>query len=82
MIGLWNLMDQLEEPLTKGGSVRVRARGTNCLRWLADKQRIVTALSEGVVVVSLTEEVSKGRLDNETRMMGNLVLRGFLNEEE
>lgn len=81
-IGLWNLADQLDEPLTKGGGVRVGARGANRLRWSADGRRIATASSDGVVVVSLTEEVSKGRSDDETRMMGNLVSRGFLEEEE
>ena len=81
-IGLWNLADQLNEPLTKGGSMRVGARGANRLQWLVDGRRIATALSEYVVVVSLAKEVRKGRLDNETHMMGNLVLRGFLDEEE
>ena len=81
-IGLRNVVDHLDEPLTKGGGMRVRAHGANRLRWLATGQRIATALSDGVVVVNLTEEVSKGRSDNKTHMMGNLVSRDFLDEEE
>lgn len=82
-MSLWDLADDLDEPLTKSDGLDVGegTTGLNRLRWSADGRRIAVASSDRLVVMSMTDEVSKPKADDETKMMNHLTSRGFLEED-
>ena len=88
-LGLWNLASDLDEPLTGSEGIPIEKDmdasssrgGMNKLKWSADGRRIAVASSDRLHVLGVTEEVSKPKADDETKMINNLTSRGFLDDE-
>jgi len=87
-LALWNLASDLDEPLTGPEGIPIEMDmdaslsrgGMNKLKWSADGRRIAVASSDRLHVLGMTEEVSKPKADDETKMITNLTSRGFLDE--
>lgn len=84
-LGLWNLAQSLEEPMTGSNGIQIEgesASGLNKLKWSLDGRRIVAASGNGRVhVLSLSEEVVRQKGDEDARIMSHLISRGLLERE-
>jgi len=52
----------------------------NKIRWSEDGKRLAVASGDELHIVGVTEDVSKGKSEDEGRMMSNLTARGFLGD--
>ncbi|EED91367.1 cytoplasmic dynein intermediate chain-like protein [Thalassiosira pseudonana CCMP1335] len=76
-LSLWNLATSLDQPVTGGDSSR---RGLNRLKWSADGRRMAVASGDKLHVLGVGEDIWKSKGDEESRVMNNLVSRGFIQE--
>eukprot|EP00566_Odontella_aurita_P007514 CAMPEP_0113581846 /NCGR_PEP_ID=MMETSP0015_2-20120614/31551_1 /TAXON_ID=2838 /ORGANISM="Odontella" /LENGTH=697 /DNA_ID=CAMNT_0000486383 /DNA_START=247 /DNA_END=2340 /DNA_ORIENTATION=+ /assembly_acc=CAM_ASM_000160 len=86
-LGLWNLSASLDEPLSGTEGIVVdgapdssSARGLNKIRWSHDGRRIAAAAADRLHVLSMSDEVSRPKVDDEAKMMSNFTSRGMLDE--
>ena len=85
-MALWNLATSLEEPITGNtglviDSDAMSGRGLNKLQWAADGRRIAVASGDQVHVVTLTEEVSRPKGDEDVKLMNQLMARGLIGRQ-
>lgn len=85
-VGLWNLASSFEEPMTGQDGIVVEpdamsGRGLNKLRWSSDGRRIAVASSDRVHILSLTEEVTRSKGDEESKIMNHLLARGLIERQ-
>jgi len=87
-LGFWNLAASLDEPITGSEGIVVELdgpssqvpRGLNKIRWSQDGRRIAAASSDRLHVISVSDDISKPKADDEVNMMDNLTARGLLDE--
>mmetsp|Transcript_9727 Transcript_9727/g.13750 ORF Transcript_9727/g.13750 Transcript_9727/m.13750 type:complete len:689 (-) Transcript_9727:785-2851(-) len=83
-MGLWNLASSLDEPISGSEGIVVEpdatsGRGLNKLKWSSDGRRILVASADRVHVLSMSEEATRKKGDEETKLMHQLTSRGLLN---
>ena len=88
IVGLWNLASSLEEPISGAEGIVVEPdaastgqRGLNKLKWSADGRRLAVAAGEHVHVLSLSDEVTRHKGDEDNKVVSHLVSRGLLERE-
>ena len=81
-IGLWNLAQSMEEPMTgKDGIVveqDVAERALNKIKWSNDGRRLAVASGDMLHVMNLTEDVARPKGDEDTTTMNQLLARGLV----
>jgi dynein intermediate chain len=85
-LGLWNLTTSFEEPLTGPEGIVVEpdamsGRGLNKLRWSADGRRIAVSSGDQVHILSMTEEVTRPKGDEDAKLMKQLMTRGLISRQ-
>jgi hypothetical protein len=83
IVDFWNLSQSLDEPVSGSAGIPIsdpRAQAVNKLRWSYDGRRLGIAVSDQVQIIAVSEEIWRGRADDESRMMHHLTTRGFLEE--
>jgi len=84
-VGLWDVSKSMEEPMTgKDGIVvepDVSLRGLNKLRWSNDGRRLAVASGDLLHVLSLTDEVSRPKGDEDKTTMNQLLARGLITRQ-
>ena len=85
-VGLWNLATSFEEPMTGQDGIVVEpdamsGRGLNKLRWSLDGRRIAVASSDRVHILNLTEEVTRSKGDEDSKLMNQLLSRGLIERQ-
>lgn len=83
-VGLWNLATSLDEPITGSDGIQVHTDamssgvGLNKIKWSADGRRIAVASSDKVHVLHLSDDVTRTKGDEETKVMNQLLSRGLI----
>jgi len=85
-VGLWNLATSFEEPITEQEGIVVEpdalsGRGLNRLKWSPDGRRMAVASSDRVHVLSLAEDVTRTKGDEDTKIMNQLLTRGLIDRQ-
>jgi dynein intermediate chain, cytosolic len=85
-LGLWNLAQSLEEPITGSDGIVVEpdggsGRGLNKIKWSSDGRRMLVASTDRVHVLVLAEDVVRQKGDEDARMMHHITSRGLLGKE-
>lgn len=85
-LGIWNLASSLDEPISGSEGIVVEdgasaPRGLNKIKWSSDGRRIAVASADSLHVLGMSEEFSRPKGDEDAKLMGNLISRGFLEEE-
>ena len=85
-VGLWNLASSFEEPITGQDGIVVEpdalsGRGLSKLRWSSDGRRMAVASGDRVHVLSLTDELSRTKGDEDSKMMNQLMARGLISQQ-
>jgi dynein intermediate chain, cytosolic len=83
-VGLWNLAKSLDEPITGPEGIIVQPDamssgvGLNKIKWSADGRRLAVASSDKVHMLHLSDEVTRTKGDEETKVMNQLLARGLI----
>jgi len=93
-VGLWNLATSFDEPITGGGGTDGGAstggglliepdamssgRGLNKLAWSTDGRRLAIASADRMHVLTLTDDVTRPKGDEDTKVMNHLMTRGLI----
>ena len=83
-VGLWNLATSLDEPITGPEGILVQPDssssgvGLNKIKWSADGRRLAVASSDKVHVLHLSDDVTRTKGDEETKVMNQLLSRGLI----
>lgn len=78
-LGLWNLSESMDEPMVEAIPVEDDVgRGLNRLQWSPDGRRIGVASGDRLHVMHLTEDVVKAKVDEDAKMMNDLMARGLI----
>ena len=83
-IGLWNLATSLDEPITGSEGIVVQPDamssgvGLNKIKWSSDGRRLAVASSDKVHVLQLSDDVTRTKGDEETKVMNQLLTRGLI----
>jgi dynein intermediate chain, cytosolic len=85
-IGFWNLASSFETPITGQDGIVVEpdamsGRGLNRLQWSSDGRRLAVASADRVHVLGLSEEVTRSKGDEDTKMMNELMARGLIGRQ-
>jgi dynein intermediate chain, cytosolic len=85
-VGLWNLATSFEEPMTGQDGIVVEpdamsGRGLNKLKWSLDGRRIAVAASDRLHILSFTEEVTRSKGDEDSKIMNQLLARGLIERQ-
>lgn len=88
-LSLWNLATSLDQPVSGTDGIPIdnlaaggdsSRRGLNRLKWSADGRRMAVASGDKLHVLGVGEDIWKSKGDEESRVMNNLVSRGFIQE--
>lgn len=83
-IGLWNLATSLDEPITGPDGIVVQPDamssgvGLNKVKWSADGRRLAVAASDKVHLLHFSDDVTRTKGDEETKVMNQLLARGLV----
>ena len=83
-VGLWNLATSLDEPITGPEGIVVQPDamssgiGLNKIKWSVDGRRLAVASSDKVHVLHLSDDVTRTKGDEETKVMNQLLSRGLI----
>ena len=85
-VGLWNLATSFEEPITEQEGIVVEpdalsGRGLNRLKWSLDGRRVAVASSDRVHVLTLAEDITRSKGDEENKIMNQLLARGLIDRQ-
>lgn len=73
-LGLWNLAQSFDQPLSGDGILLRTGEGTdqyalNKVQWSSDGRRLAVGSGDQLYILGLTDEVTKIKEDDETKMM-------------
>jgi len=84
VLDFWNLAHSLDEPISGSTGISVsdpKTQAVNKLKWSYDGRRLGIAISDQLHVLGVSEDVFRGKAEDEARMMHHLEARGYLESQ-
>ena len=82
-MNIWNLATSLEQPISGSDGIQIDdgGSGLNRIKWSADGRRMAVAAGDKLHVLGVEEDFCKSKGDEESKVMSNLMSRGFIHGE-
>lgn len=82
-LGLWNLANSLDDPMTgpEGIAIAERGRGLSNLKWSPDGRRLGVASGDTLYMLTLSDDAVRQKGDEDSKMMNQLMARGLISHQ-
>ena len=83
-LNLWNLSTSLDQPISGSEGIRIddstTSAGLNRIQWSADGRRMAVASGDQLHILGVGDDLWKSKGDEESRVLSNMISRGFILE--